>query len=177
MRLAAHSIRIVYQMQPHKRLILDKMFFVGFKESLTKNHHRRTVYLTSVESSFRVVWSSQIRFRDQSTGKCWKNEKGEKLSILYNSTRTLFVMVKAPSSDFTWYSPLKVTLHGTIRNDGVRPFQNKVVSIQVVSIRTREVILQKNFDHFKYKVCRWTWKTFWVNILRSLSHVRGPIYT
>ena len=90
MRLAAHSTRIVYQLQPHKRPVLDKMFFVGVKESLTKNHYRRTVYLTSVESSFRMMWSSQIPFRDQSTGKCWKNEKGEKLSILYNSTRTLF---------------------------------------------------------------------------------------
>lgn len=97
MRLAAHTTRIVHQLQPHKRSILDKMFFVGVKESLTKNYHRRRIYLTSVESSFHMMWSSQLLFGDQSKGKCWKNEKGEKLSILHNSTRTFFVWVKAPS--------------------------------------------------------------------------------
>ena len=55
MPLAAHSTRIVYQLQPHKRPVLDKMSFVSVKQSLTKNHHRRTVYLTSVESSFRMM--------------------------------------------------------------------------------------------------------------------------
>ena len=47
--------RIVYQLQPHKPSILDKVFFVGVKEFLTKNHHRRTIYLTSVEIFFRMM--------------------------------------------------------------------------------------------------------------------------
>lgn len=55
MPLAAHSTRIVYQLQPHKRSILDKVFFVGVKEFLTKNHHRTTIYLTSAEIFFRMM--------------------------------------------------------------------------------------------------------------------------
>jgi len=44
----------------------------------------------------------------------------------------------------------------------------------VVSIRSQAAILHKNFDHFKYTVCG---RTFWVNILRSLSQVRETINT
>ena len=45
MPLAAHSTRIVYQLQPHKPSILDKVFFVSVKEFLTKNHHRIELYI------------------------------------------------------------------------------------------------------------------------------------
>ena len=50
----------------------------------------------------------------------------------------------------------------------------KVVSLQVVSIRTQAVKLHKNFDHFKKS---WQLKKIWLKILRSLSQARKTIYT
>ena len=43
--------------------------------------------------------------------------------------------------------------------------------------KLKQWYLHKNFDHFKYIVCGRTWKTFWVNILCSLSQVRETINT
>ena len=47
----------------------------------------------------------------------------------------------------------------------------------VVSKRTQTVKLHKKISITSSKVGNWTRKTFWVNILRSLSQVRETIYT
>ena len=58
---------------------------------------------------------------------------------------------------------------------GNRSFQYKVVSIQLVLMRTQAVKPHKKFDHFK-KVCSWTRKTFWENIFHSLSQARETLH-
>ena len=63
--------------------------------------------------------------------------------------------------------------NGYTRN---RPFRYKVVSMQVVSIQTQDVKLHENFVHFKYSL-RVNKKNIWGEYLRSLSQVRGTVYT
>ena len=47
----------------------------------------------------------------------------------------------------------------------------------VVSIRELKQWNCTKISITSRKVCSWTGKTFWVNILRSLNQVREPIYT